>query len=43
MAEDARVLWNDFKTTWQATDYDRCIGNTTLEEVMSWKQPENLE
>ena len=34
MANDAGILWDDFKIIWRETDYDRCIGNATLEEVI---------
>lgn len=41
MAKDAGISWNDFKVVWQATDYDRCIGNATLEEVLERILKEN--
>lgn len=34
MARDAGISEDSFQALWQTTDYDRCIGRATLEEVL---------
>lgn len=41
MAADAGVLESRFRELWQSSEYDRCIGKTTFEEVLEMILREN--